>query len=64
MHQPLKSSSVIRIIKSRRMRWAEHKARIGEKRNVYRILVVKPEEKDLHLCGRIILKWMGWYGLD
>jgi hypothetical protein len=33
------------IIKSRRMRWAEHVARMGEKRNVYRLLVGKPEGK-------------------
>jgi hypothetical protein len=31
--------------KSRRMRWAEHVAQMGEKRNAYRILVGKPEEK-------------------
>jgi hypothetical protein len=37
--------SVIRIIKSRRMRWAGHVARMGEKRNVYRLLVGKPEGK-------------------
>jgi hypothetical protein len=34
--------SIIRIIKSRRMRWAGHVARMGEKRNVYRLLVGKP----------------------
>jgi hypothetical protein len=34
-----------RIIQSRRMRRAEHVARMGEKRNAYRILVGKPEEK-------------------
>jgi hypothetical protein len=33
------------MIKSRRMRWTEHVARIGEKRNAYRILVLKPEGK-------------------
>jgi hypothetical protein len=32
------SPSIIRIIKSRRMRWAGHVARIGENRNVYRLL--------------------------
>jgi hypothetical protein len=37
------SPSIIRIIKSRRMRWAGHVARMGEKRNVYRLLVCKPE---------------------
>jgi hypothetical protein len=31
------------MIKSRRMRWAEHVAQMDEKRNVYRILVGKPE---------------------
>jgi hypothetical protein len=31
--------------KSRRIRWAGHEARIGEKRNVYRLLVGKPEGK-------------------
>jgi hypothetical protein len=36
---------IIRQIKSRRMRWAGHVARIGEGRNVYRVLVRKPEGK-------------------
>jgi hypothetical protein len=40
------SSSIIRIIKSRRMRWAGHVARMGEKRNSYRLLVGKPEGKS------------------
>jgi hypothetical protein len=39
------SPSIIRIIKSRRMRWASHVARIGEKGNAYRLLVGKPEGK-------------------
>jgi hypothetical protein len=39
------SPSIIRIIKSRRVRWARHVARMGEKRNVYRLLVGKPEGK-------------------
>jgi hypothetical protein len=33
------------MIKSRRMRWAGHVARMGEKRNAYGILVGKPEGK-------------------
>jgi hypothetical protein len=37
---------IIRIIKSRKMRWAGHVARMGEKRNVYRLLVGKPRERD------------------
>jgi hypothetical protein len=35
--------SIIRIITSRKMRWAGHVARVEEKRNAYRILVGKPE---------------------
>jgi hypothetical protein len=37
------SPSMIRIIKSRRMRWTGNIARMGEKRNAYRLLVGKPE---------------------
>jgi hypothetical protein len=37
------SPSIIRIIKSRKMRWAGHVARMGEKRNVYSLLVGKPK---------------------
>jgi hypothetical protein len=37
------SPSTIRIIKSSRMRWAGHVARMGEKRNAYRLLVGKRE---------------------
>ena len=39
------SPYVFRVIKSRRMRWAGHVARIGERRGVYRVLVGKPEGK-------------------
>jgi hypothetical protein len=35
----------IRVIKSRRMRWAGHVARMGDRRGVYRVLVGKPEGK-------------------
>jgi hypothetical protein len=34
------------MIKSRRMRWAGHVARMGEKRNAYRILVESQKERD------------------
>jgi hypothetical protein len=37
------SPNIVRVIKSRRMRWAGHVARIGEGRGVYRVLVGKPE---------------------
>ena len=39
------SPNVVRVIKSRRMRWAGHVARICERRDVYRVLVGKPEGK-------------------
>jgi hypothetical protein len=37
--------NIIRMIKSRMMRWTGHVARMGEKMNAYRILVGKPEGK-------------------
>jgi hypothetical protein len=39
------SPIIIRMIKSRRMRWAGHVARMGEKRNTYRLLMGEPEGK-------------------
>jgi hypothetical protein len=47
LHNFYSSPSIIRMIKSRRMRWAGHVARMGEKRNLYRILVGKPKGKRL-----------------
>jgi hypothetical protein len=47
------------MIKSRRMRWAGHVARMGKTRNAYRILVGKPEGKrPLGVGGWTILKWI------
>ena len=37
------SPNIVRVIKSRRMRWAGHVARMGEERRPYRVLVGKPE---------------------
>jgi hypothetical protein len=45
LHNLYSSPSLIRIIKSRRISWAGNVARMGEARNSYRILVVKPEGK-------------------
>jgi hypothetical protein len=39
------SPSIIRIMKTSRMRWAGRVARMGEERNAYRLLVGKPEGK-------------------
>jgi len=38
-------TNVTRVITSRRKRWAGHVASMGERRNVYRVLVGKPESK-------------------
>jgi hypothetical protein len=71
-HKIYSSPGIIRMIKSRRMRWTGHVARMGEKRNAYRILVGKPEGKKP--LGRQKRKWVdsikmdlrevGWDGLD
>jgi hypothetical protein len=37
--------NIVRVLKSRRMRWAEHVARMGKERGMYRVLVGKPEGK-------------------
>jgi hypothetical protein len=46
LHDLYSSPSIIRKIESRRMRWAGHVARMGKKRNAYRLLVGKPWERD------------------
>ena len=56
------SFNIVRVIKSRRMRWAGHVARMGERRGAYRVLVGKPEEEN-HLGDpgeyvRTTLKWI------
>ena len=43
----LYSRSIIRVIKSRKMRWAGHIARLGDMRGAYRVLVGKLERKRL-----------------
>jgi hypothetical protein len=54
--------NIIRMIKSRRVRWAGHVARIGEKRNAYRILVRKPDGK--RPLGRPRRRWVGNIKMD
>ena len=55
------SPNIVRVIKSRRMRWAAHIARMGDRRGVYRVLVRKPERKRIRgrpgVDGRI-LRWI------
>ena len=50
------SPNIVRVIKSRRMRWAGHVARIGEEKGVYRVLVGKPEGR--RPLGRPRHRWM------
>jgi len=49
------STNIVRVIKSRGMRWAGHVARMGEGRGVYRVLVGKPEGK--RPLGRPRRRW-------
>jgi hypothetical protein len=50
------------MIRSRRMRWAEHVARMGDMRNVYRLLVGKPEGK--RPLGRSRRRWIDNIKMD
>jgi transcription termination factor 2 len=54
--------SIIRILKSRRMRWAGHVARMREKRNAYMLLVGKPEGK--RPLGRQRHRWVDNIRMD
>jgi hypothetical protein len=56
------SPSIIKIIKSRRMRCAGHVARMGEKRNAYRLLVGEPEGK--RPLGRSRRRWVDNIRMD
>jgi hypothetical protein len=69
------SPNIVRLIISRRMRWAGHVALMGEENGVYRFLVGKPEGKrplgrlrrrwvdnirmDLQEMGRVYMDWIG-----
>jgi hypothetical protein len=56
LHDLYSSPSIIKILKSRRMRWEGHVARMGEKRNAYRLLVGKPKGK--RPLGRLRRRWV------
>jgi hypothetical protein len=62
LHNLYSSPSIIRINKSRRMRWAGHVARMGEERNVYRFLVGNPEGK--RPLGRSRRRWIDNIKMD
>jgi hypothetical protein len=55
LHSLYSSPNIVRVIKSRKMRWAEHVARMGEGRGVYRFLVGRPENKRSQ--GRHRYRW-------
>jgi hypothetical protein len=58
LHNLYSSPDIIRQIKSRRVRWAGHVARMGEGRNVYRVWWESPKERD-HLEDRGVDERMG-----
>jgi hypothetical protein len=62
LHGLYSSPSIIRIIKPRRMRWADHVARMGENRVAYRLLVGKPEGK--RPLGRPRRRWVDNIKMD
>jgi hypothetical protein len=55
LHSLYSSPNIVKVIKSRRMRWARHVARMGEGRGVYRVLVRRPEGK--RPLGRPRCRW-------
>ena len=56
------SPNIVRVIKSRRMRWAGHVARMGEERGAYKVLVGKPEGK--RPLGRPRRRWVDNIRMD
>jgi hypothetical protein len=62
LHSLYSSPNIVRMIKSRRMRWAGHVARMGEGGSVYRVLVGRPEGK--RPLGRPRRRWEDNIKLD
>jgi hypothetical protein len=62
LHNLYPSPRIVRIIKSRRMRWAGHVARMAVKRNMYRLLVGKAERK--RPLGRPRCRWIDNIKMD
>ena len=56
------SPNIVRVITSRRMRWAGHVARMGEERGVYRVLLGKPEGR--RPLGRLRRRWVDNIRMD
>jgi hypothetical protein len=72
LHNLYSSSSIIRMTKSKRVRWAGQVTRMGEKWNAYRILLGKPEgnrpqERPIYRWVdniKMVLREIGWDGMD
>jgi hypothetical protein len=62
LHNLYSSPDIFRQVKSRRMRWAGHVARLGEERKVYKVFVGKPEGKRPH--GRPRRRWEDGIRMD
>jgi PAS domain-containing protein len=62
LHNLYSSLDIIRQVKSRRMRWTGHVARMGEERKVYKVLVVKPEGR--RSLGRPRRSWENGVRID
>ena len=56
------SPNIVQVIKSRRMRWAGHVARMGKEKVVYRVLMGKPEER--RPLGRPRRRWVDNIRMD
>jgi hypothetical protein len=62
LHNLYSSPDIIRQIKSRRIKWSGHVARMGEERKLYKVLVGSPEgERPL---GRPRCRWQDWIRID
>ena len=55
VHSLYRSPNIVRVIKSRRLRWAEHVARMEESRSAFKMLTGKPTGK--RLLGRPRRRW-------
>jgi hypothetical protein len=62
LHNLYSSPDIIMKIKARRMRWAGHVARMGEGRNLYKVLMEKPEGK--RPLGRPKRRWKDGIRMD
>jgi hypothetical protein len=62
LHNLYSSADIIRQVKSRRMRWAGHVARMGEERKLYKVLVGRPEGK--RPLGKLRRRWEDGIRMD